>query len=142
MAKKEIDFRIVFWGLGDNAGVYEAYKKCESIVEILEFYNLIVTNKEYVSVTKFDHKNTEEIVIIDATKDWYKDNGEDCDSIPEIDFTEVDTTNLELFDGGDGVEHEIWKDTKTKQYFNVPIEIVRNFNDMTEVTDSYSEDEY
>jgi|TARA_B110000908_G_C10142041_1_gene397248 hypothetical protein len=35
--------------------------------------------------------------------------------------------------GGDGVENEIWQDTKTKKLYNVPIEIIRRFNHLEEI---------
>ena len=38
--------------------------------------------------------------------------------------------DLEFFDGGDGVEYEIWQNKITKQNFRVPIEIVRDFANM------------
>lgn len=37
--------------------------------------------------------------------------------------------DLEWYDGGDGIEYEIWIDTDTDQLYKVPIEIVRNFKE-------------
>ena len=35
---------------------------------------------------------------------------------------------LEWYDMGDGIEFELWIDTKTEILYRVPIEIVRNFD--------------
>ncbi len=35
---------------------------------------------------------------------------------------------LYWYDSGDGVEHELWKDSLTNQVYRVPIEIVRDFD--------------
>ena len=40
---------------------------------------------------------------------------------------------LEWEHGGDGVEYEFWKDPATDKLYNVPIEIVRDFDNMEEV---------
>jgi hypothetical protein len=37
---------------------------------------------------------------------------------------------LEFTEDGDGVEYEIWKDTKTGILYNVPIEIVRDWGNI------------
>ena len=37
---------------------------------------------------------------------------------------------LEIYDTGDGVSHEIWVDPETEKRYRVPIEIVRDFNNM------------
>ena len=52
----------------------------------------------------------------------------------EIIDTEIkpNVDNLEWFDGGDGVEFETWKDTTTGKLYMVPIEIVRDFDGMSE----------
>ena len=34
---------------------------------------------------------------------------------------------LEWFDGGDGVEYEVWIDVTTNEKYRIPIEIVRDF---------------
>lgn len=44
---------------------------------------------------------------------------------------------IEWYDGGDGVEYEVWQDKITKQLFRVPIEIVRDFDEMEEVSSVY-----
>jgi len=36
---------------------------------------------------------------------------------------------LEFYDGGDGVEYELWLDTKTKTIYKIPLEINRLFNE-------------
>jgi len=40
---------------------------------------------------------------------------------------------LEFWDGGDGVDFEYWRDTKTEFVYQVPIEIVRDFNEIKKV---------
>lgn len=40
---------------------------------------------------------------------------------------------LEWTEGGDGVEYEYWVDPKTKKMYNVPIKIVRDFKNKTEL---------
>ena len=45
---------------------------------------------------------------------------------------------LEWYDGGDGVEYEIWQDTVTKKLYKVEIEIVRNFQEAEEVDSMWS----
>ena len=42
---------------------------------------------------------------------------------------EVDEDEYEWYDGGDGVEYEIWKNTKTEKLIKVPIELKRYFED-------------
>lgn len=41
---------------------------------------------------------------------------------------------LEWYDGGDGVEYEVYQDPVTKKLYKVEIEIVRNFEDAEEVS--------
>ena len=38
--------------------------------------------------------------------------------------------NLDFYDNGDGVQWEMWKCKVCHLYYIVPIEIVRNFNDI------------
>ena len=45
----------------------------------------------------------------------------------------LDYNNAEFYEGGDGVEYEIWICKKTSKKFVVPIEIQRNFEDATEI---------
>lgn len=45
-----------------------------------------------------------------------------------------DSDALEFHEGGDGVEYEVWRDEKTDKLYRVPIEIVRDFSDMEEVS--------
>jgi hypothetical protein len=40
---------------------------------------------------------------------------------------------LEFWDSGDGVEFEYWRDTETEFVYQVPIEIVRDFNEIKKV---------
>lgn len=40
---------------------------------------------------------------------------------------------IEWKDGGDGIEYEFWQDPKTGKIYNVPIEIVRDFDNAEEV---------
>lgn len=40
---------------------------------------------------------------------------------------------LEWKHGGDGVEYEFWEDPKTGKIYNVPIEVVRDFDNAEEV---------
>ena len=40
---------------------------------------------------------------------------------------------LEWYDGGDGVEYEVYQDPVTKKLYKVEIEIVRNFEEAEEV---------
>ncbi len=60
---------------------------------------------------------------------------------PEIDRTKKpnkcckDETNLNLCDGGDGVEFEIWECNKCNMQFNVPIQIQRWWEGMEVVAD-------
>lgn len=44
------------------------------------------------------------------------------------DITPEIIERLEFFDGGDGVEYEVWIDIKTRLTYRVPIKIVRDFN--------------
>ena len=39
---------------------------------------------------------------------------------------------LEWFEGGDGVEYEYWQDPKTSKIYWVPIEIVRDWDNIQE----------
>lgn len=41
---------------------------------------------------------------------------------------------LEWYDGGDGVEYEVYQDPVTKKLYKVEIEIVRNFEDAEEIS--------
>ena len=41
---------------------------------------------------------------------------------------------LEWYDGGDGIEYEVWQDPVTKKLYKVEIEIVRNFEEAEEVS--------
>mgnify|MGYP003640837343 FL=1 len=45
----------------------------------------------------------------------------------------VDLDNLEITEGGDGVEYEVWIDTTTDKLYSVPIEIVRYWDEMKEL---------
>lgn len=49
--------------------------------------------------------------------------------IIEEKFNDYDLT----YDGGDGVEYEIWLDEETGKRYNIPIQITRYFDDMEEV---------
>ena len=40
---------------------------------------------------------------------------------------------LEFWDSGDGVDFEYWRDTETEFVYQVPIEIVRDFNEIKKV---------
>ena len=42
-------------------------------------------------------------------------------------------TRLEFWDSGDGVDFEYWRDTETEFVYQVPIEIVRDFNEIKKV---------
>lgn len=46
--------------------------------------------------------------------------------------------NLELWDTGDGVEYEIWRDSRTDIKYIIPIEIVRDFNDLNDKEKNYN----
>lgn len=48
--------------------------------------------------------------------------------IIEEKFNDYDLT----YDGGDGVEYEIWLDEETGKRYNIPIQITRYFDDMEE----------
>jgi hypothetical protein len=41
---------------------------------------------------------------------------------------------LEWYDGGDGIEYEVYQDPVTKKLYKVEIEIVRNFENVEEVS--------
>ena len=41
---------------------------------------------------------------------------------------------LEWYDGGDGIEYEVYQDPVTKKLYKVEIEIVRNFKNVEEVS--------
>jgi hypothetical protein len=43
---------------------------------------------------------------------------------------------LEWIHGGDGVEYEQWEDPKTKKIYIVPIEIVRDWDNIEEKEDN------
>ena len=45
----------------------------------------------------------------------------------------VDLDNLEITEGGDGVEYEVWIDTTTDKLYSVPIETVRYWDEMKEL---------
>ena len=47
--------------------------------------------------------------------------------------SEAIINRLEFWDGGDGVDFEYWRDTKTEFVYQVPIEIVRDFNEIKKV---------
>ena len=42
-------------------------------------------------------------------------------------------SRLEFYDSGDGVSQEIWADKANKNLYNVPIEIVRNWKEITKI---------
>jgi hypothetical protein len=44
--------------------------------------------------------------------------------------SKMELDDLEFTEYGDGVEYEIWKDTKTGILYNVPIEIVRDWDNI------------
>lgn len=48
-------------------------------------------------------------------------------------MTEEILERLEWIHGGDGVEYELWQDPQTKKVYNVPIEIVRDWDNITEL---------
>jgi hypothetical protein len=41
---------------------------------------------------------------------------------------------LYFYDSGDGVEYELWKDSLTNQVYKVPIEIVRDWDNIKELS--------
>ena len=41
--------------------------------------------------------------------------------------------NLEITEGGDGVEYEVWKDKTIDKLYSVPIEIQRNWDEIKEL---------
>ena len=49
-------------------------------------------------------------------------------------FNQICQEELEWYDAGDGVEYEVWMNTTTKKLYKVEIEVVRNFNEMEEVS--------
>ena len=56
--------------------------------------------------------------------------------IPDTINKEVKNINeegMEFYDGGDGVEWEVWRDKKTNKKYIVPIEIKRRFEDAEEL---------
>lgn len=47
--------------------------------------------------------------------------------------SEAIINRLEFWDSGDGVDFEYWRDTETEFVYQVPIEIVRDFNEIKKV---------
>ncbi len=65
---------------------------------------------------------------------------EEGDSMFDLAITEKKVTpnndiyyRLEFLDSGDGVEFEYWRDSETEFVYRVPIEIVRDFDEMTKI---------
>jgi len=46
-------------------------------------------------------------------------------------------TELEFYEGGDGVEYEIWQNPHTKQLYRMPIEVVRDYDNKEAVDSCY-----
>jgi len=50
----------------------------------------------------------------------------------KMELTDEIIHRLEWYDMGDGIEFELWIDTKTEILYRVPIEIVRDFDNAEE----------
>ena len=50
-----------------------------------------------------------------------------------MEFKQQIIENLEWYDSGAGVEYEIWIDMETEKLYNVPIEIVRDWDNIKEI---------
>jgi len=110
------------------------YWMIESQADLQEMMNIIIANSD---------EDFEEEAIIGG----YHHNGlGDGDlTIQMIDLNEEDISDegnhgiyngegIVFYDSGDGVEYEVWQDEKTDKLYRVPIEIVRDFALMEEVS--------
>ncbi len=132
--------------IGDDAGAYHFVEYTEDIIGVvlnpcINDYEVITNKKDWSNA--LDTANNLGSLEDDELEEWeefcegksdrvYVHSGRGDGDALIISFEDKEE-RLEFYEAGDGVEHEVWKDKITGELYEVPIEIVRDFDNITKL---------
>ena len=114
--------------LPDSYGIVIKTNVCHAILATKEEYEeLFEEAKAQADPNDMDFEDTDTRIFIQAYEDEYDYQFE------VISYDKIDRDDLEITEGGDGVETEIWRHPDANKLYKVGIEIKRDWDNMEQI---------